>query len=423
MRRGLACAYGAHSVMARTLLRARPVIGIRLSSGAIVVLTACAQGVALEVPAGDDAGPVASLDHDAGGAQCPTGERECGGQCVDTTRDNSNCGGCGYVCNAYTSCVGSGCQQTSCMPGQANCGGDAGVECVDLTSDPNNCGACGNACELYATCSAGKCVLSCPADAGLSACSGDAGATCVDTATDNSNCGGCNIACNSPATCTAGQCDCPPGQTSCNNVCTDTSSDSANCGACGMACPPSQACASSQCRTPPAKSIVFVSSVAYAGGGLGGLAGADAKCQSLATAAGLTGTFGAWLSDSTTGAADRLPHWPTPFVLADGTTTVASGWSQLVSSSLSHAIDMTETKGAPTGGSNGSGVWTGTTAQGTSTGDDDCQDWTSTSAAVSVAFHPGEWTATDGSWTLDLQTLELGSICGNTAPIYCVQKF
>jgi len=42
---------------------------------------------------------------------------------------------------------------------------------------------------------------------------------------------------------------------------------------------------------------VFVSSQTYVGN-LGGVAGADSLCQGLATAAGLTGTFKAFLSDS-----------------------------------------------------------------------------------------------------------------------------
>ena len=51
---------------------------------------------------------------------------------------------------------------------------------------------------------------------------------------------------------------------------------------------------------------VFNSSTSY-NGNLGGLTGADAKCQSRAAAAGLTGTYKAWLSSTTINAKDRLP--------------------------------------------------------------------------------------------------------------------
>ncbi|MCB1058064.1 MAG: hypothetical protein KDD11_21405, partial [Acidobacteria bacterium] len=55
------------------------------------------------------------------------------------------------------------------------------------------------------------------------------------------------------------------------------------------------------------KLIVFVTSVGH-DGNFGGLAGADAFCQSLADAVSLGGTFKAWLSDSTTSPADRFAH-------------------------------------------------------------------------------------------------------------------
>lgn len=51
--------------------------------------------------------------------------------------------------------------------------------------------------------------------------------------------------------------------------------------------------------------LVFVTSTTHTGA-LGGLAGADAICQSRATAAGLTGTYRAWLSTMGTTAISRL---------------------------------------------------------------------------------------------------------------------
>jgi hypothetical protein len=58
--------------------------------------------------------------------------------------------------------------------------------------------------------------------------------------------------------------------------------------------------------------IVFTANVAFVTprtvvpGSLGGLAGADALCQSAATQASLPGTYVAWLSSTTTNAIDRL---------------------------------------------------------------------------------------------------------------------
>ncbi|MFO0598144.1 MAG: hypothetical protein U0228_22770 [Myxococcaceae bacterium] len=51
--------------------------------------------------------------------------------------------------------------------------------------------------------------------------------------------------------------------------------------------------------------LVFATSASF-DGNLGGLAGADAKCQAAASTSGLTGTFKAWLSTSTVDAIDRI---------------------------------------------------------------------------------------------------------------------
>jgi hypothetical protein len=207
----------------------------------------------------------------------------------------------------------------------------------------------------------------------------------------------------------------------CGTACVDTTSDNSNCGKCGNACGATQACASSQCLNPPAQSIVFVSSKLYSGGGLGGLSGADSACQTLAQAAGLTGTFKAWLSDSTTDAASRLTHWPTPYVRTDS-MQVASNWTQLVSGSLTNAIDLTETKGTPpTGSIAANAVWTNTNGSGTKFSTTDCGDWKQSNGTVN-AFHFGDATRNDAAWTLNSQSTYTGSFCSGTASIYCIQN-
>jgi hypothetical protein len=55
----------------------------------------------------------------------------------------------------------------------------------------------------------------------------------------------------------------------------------------------------------PNANFVFVTSRAYTGN-LGGLAGADAICQTHAAEAGLPGTYVAWLATSTVTAPSRL---------------------------------------------------------------------------------------------------------------------
>ena len=86
--------------------------------------------------------------------------------------------------------------------------------------------------------------------------------------------------------------------------------------------------------------IVFVTSDTY-DGDLGGLVGADAKCQALADAAGLDGTFRAWLSDDAESPSTRFTQSTDPYWLVDG-TVVADSWADLIHGSIAHAIDLDE---------------------------------------------------------------------------------
>ena len=74
--------------------------------------------------------------------------------------------------------------------------------------------------------------------------------------------------------------------------------------------------------------IIFVTSETF-DGNLTGLAGADGHCQRLADAAGLGGTFQAWLSTSSASVNDRFITKSTgPYVLTNG-TVVANNWEDL----------------------------------------------------------------------------------------------
>src|SRR4030095_3677046 len=63
-------------------------------------------------------------------------------------------------------------------------------------------------------------------------------------------------------------------------------------------------------QSPAANMSFFVTSENPKGGNLGGLAGADAVCQSLARAVGSTKTWRAYLSTSTVDAKTRLGNGP-----------------------------------------------------------------------------------------------------------------
>ncbi len=57
---------------------------------------------------GDSGDPGDAGNDSATPVSCDGGLMACGQQCVDTSTDTQNCGGCGVVCN--TQCVGGVCQ-------------------------------------------------------------------------------------------------------------------------------------------------------------------------------------------------------------------------------------------------------------------------------------------------------------------------
>ncbi|MEZ4238619.1 MAG: hypothetical protein R3F59_21205 [Myxococcota bacterium] len=44
---------------------------------------------------------------------CPTGERTCGGVCIDVAYDDANCGCCGHVCGTNERCTSGRCENTT----------------------------------------------------------------------------------------------------------------------------------------------------------------------------------------------------------------------------------------------------------------------------------------------------------------------
>ena len=159
---------------------------------------------------------------------------------------------------------------------------------------------------------------------------------------------------------------------------------------------------------------VFVSSVEY-DGDLGDVAGADAKCATLAKNANLPGTFLAWVSaqNSNTAPAMRFMKAMIPYVKANG-EKVADNWTDLIDGLLDTPINVYED------GKNASGeqeVWTNVAANGTEDPDDiyDCGDWKDDNLYGSI----GNWQKTDGGWTnLDA---EIHS-CGDSRRLYCFQQ-
>ena len=108
---------------------------------------------------------------------------------------------------------------------------------------------------------------------------------------------------------------------------------------------------------------VFITSAKFKGN-LGGLAGADDKCQAEADGPASivpSGTYLAWLSDGTDSPDTRFTKSAHPYMLLDG-TKIAENYTDLTDGSILHAINMNST-GKPLGGVQP--FWTGTKADGT----------------------------------------------------------
>jgi hypothetical protein len=151
--------------------------------------------------------------------------------------------------------------------------------------------------------------------------------------------------------------------------------------------------------TDPAN-VAFVTSTTTTGN-MGGLAGADQLCAERALAAGLSGTFVAWLSSSEQDAIGRL--------------TGAGGWLRTDGKPFAsdprgpiyYPLRLDEF---------GNDLWTGsaltgTNASGTATPGQTCEDWTvATGGAATGAFH-----TTTVSWT----SYYGGDTCVYPTHIYC----
>lgn len=236
----------------------------------------------------------------------------------------------------------------------------------------------------------------------------------IDLQSNIANCGACGHACSSGMLCSSGLCICAPGKTSCSGQCVDTQTDKANCGSCGNTCPSIQVCQAGAC-VPTNRKIVFITSQTYTGE-LGGLQGADAKCQTLANAAGLTGTYRAWLSTQGINAIDRITDKLYPYTTLDG-GLVANSINELIyfpQHPSSHIIIDEHDDSVLT---QNRFVWTGTNPDGTTAQPlTNCDDWTSALGTKFGVAGNSEPLGT-GDWTYDIY-----SACNLHRSLYCFQQ-
>ena len=159
---------------------------------------------------------------------------------------------------------------------------------------------------------------------------------------------------------------------------------------------------------------VFVSSLKWQGFKLDGLFGADQRCRMLAGQANLPNAFSyrAWLSDSTTAAADRILHSRGRYTLVNG-LVVAQDWDALTSGALEIPLNVNEKSETAQGGQ---GIWTGTLPNGQQAfGSTFCNDW---SGDDDTQFGgAGIRTFSDTWWSFFEQ-----NDCGVQSALYCIEN-
>ena len=157
--------------------------------------------------------------------------------------------------------------------------------------------------------------------------------------------------------------------------------------------------------------LVFVTSMKY-DGNLGGLGGADERCEALAEAAGLGGEWLAWLGDGTDGPATRFAQQQAPYVLVGG-GVVAEGWPDLIDGTIGVPIDHDETGMAlPT--ADDMVVWTAVFHTGGNPTPVNCTGWT---AADDSVVPTGLASATDTGWTVFAPRA-----CDELHRLYCFEQ-
>jgi Protein of unknown function (DUF1554) len=158
--------------------------------------------------------------------------------------------------------------------------------------------------------------------------------------------------------------------------------------------------------------VVFATSSQVAGS-LGGINGADAKCQALADASTSTRVkgraFQAWVSTAASSPSTRFVRGTRAYVRPD-TVVIALDWNDLVSGGLRNGIALDE-NAMPQGGQ----AWTGTRSDNGQLGTSTCSDWTA--ATFLVKGVTGNVGGDGNGWSGSGETT-----CATGARLYCFEK-
>lgn len=162
---------------------------------------------------------------------------------------------------------------------------------------------------------------------------------------------------------------------------------------------------------------VFVSSTVM-NGDLGGVTGADGKCQKLANDAKLGGTWRAWVSTPASTAGSRFTPSLVPYVRLDGVMVAASFAEMTGQGKLLAPIKVDETKATVIADASGKVlVWTNTGVAGDSQDTNlNCGGWSALGSAKAIV---GDALKADNEWTTVVSAFPA---CTSPLRIYCFEQ-
>jgi hypothetical protein len=172
---------------------------------------------------------------------------------------------------------------------------------------------------------------------------------------------------------------------------------------------------------------VFVTSVGH-DGDFGGITGADAHCQTRANAAGLGGTWLAWLSGASVSSSPsvRFNHSADAYVRLDG-AVVADDWADLTDGAIANAINVDEFGATQTTGQifsftriDGTPGLFGSATSDCYGGDCHCNNWTTNAGQGTPT--PGSAVARRGFTDDDWTDYSFGNFCNLVARLYCFEQ-
>jgi hypothetical protein len=389
-------------------------------------------------PVPSDSGAVPDVPVDTGpladGAACSASIQCLSAHCVDGVCCESACTGTCQACAAAsTGDLDGRCAPVlaidpddECDPSECRTGACGATGC-ELQPSTHVCRDVSGVCDAPETCSGTD--EACPADAMLpesTVCRSPAGVCDVAEACDGSTptCPSDALAsASTPCRASAGTCDVTESCTGFDALCPTDAFAPATAPLCGpYDCSGGAAClttcslqtdcsAGNVCQAGVCQLgyRIFVTAARFAPN-FGGVANADARCQAAAMAAGVPGTFRAWISDSTRSAASRLHHSLSPYYRLDGTTPriIASDWNDLVDG-VTVAI-ATDEFGAP---HRDEAVWTGSLDNGAASAAT-CSNWTSGAGAT---------LGMSGNSSAAAFSTYYGAVsCASSSHLYCVEQ-